>query len=131
MMVDEQGLSRRMPLDIWKSIALLSVAANVTGVGTWLSFGTYAVTKQELDAALSRAPYPWLQDRSLVLGHLSDSSVHENDLQKRERIRGELSSSLSPIEKEIGYIRDDLRDIRSEIKALQRQPRPAEVPPPM
>ena len=104
---------------IWKMIASAMIAANVTGVGAWLAFGRSAVTKQEMIYAINNAPYPWKEYERVVLAHMAPgNSIHENDAQKRVRIREEIGNSLIPLQTEVRSIHRDIDEIKDLLERL-------------
>ena len=104
---------------LWQLLFAVSLTANVTGIGTWLTFGSQTITQEDLDRALARAPYPWIQDRGIVMGHLDNGTIHETDKDKRSRVRQE----MEPLKNELGFVREDLRELRAEMKALTNEVR--------
>ena len=74
--------------------------------------------ERELEKAIATAPYPWQHDRGQVMSHLDNPAIHENETAKRSRIRQELSNALGPLEKELQFLREDVRDMRAELKEL-------------
>lgn len=79
---------------VWKWLTFLQTGVIVSGLGTYLVYGSQSMTRSEIQALvhreIERAPYPWLSDRALVMDHLTNSMVHEDDSKKRMRIRQEV-----------------------------------------
>ena len=107
---------------------MLSIGVNVTGLGSWLTF------RADIRREIANAPFPWLQDRSLVMQHIdpANNGVHENDFEKRKRIRDELDNKIGPlmaaqntliiksdtIEREVKTNQVEIRVVQNEIKKL-------------
>jgi len=105
---------------IWKMIASASIAVNITVLSSWLAFGRSAVTKHEMTEAINNAPYPWKEYERVVLAHMTPgNSIHENDAQKRVRIREEIGNSLIPLQTEVRSIHADIDEIKDILKRLQ------------
>lgn len=56
---------------------------------------------------------PWLKDRGLVLAHVSNPALHENDEQKRTRVRDELQSALGPLQVELKYLSSQIKEFKA------------------
>lgn len=96
-----------------------SITLNVFLVGliiTHIIMGWSYATHDDLDEALANAPYPWLADRPLVMSHLANPTLHENDQQKRNRIKGELQAALEPLKVEIRFMSSTLNDLRKQLE---------------
>ena len=93
---------------VWMAIAVASLSVNVTGISAWLSFGKDSISRSEvkdqISDAVAKAPFPWKEDRGVVMKHLGESERHETDSQKRSRIREELTIRLKPIEQKIDFL---------------------------
>ena len=101
--------------ELWKILAVISLTANVTGVGTWLSFGMHSISRAEA-VKITREQSPWPKDKGIVMGHLQDRVIHEDDTVKRQRIRDELSAHIAPLEMQLSYITKELTMISEHLK---------------
>ncbi len=103
-----------------KIYATAITSAFVALVGAWFVFGQNTITKADLTTAIqAHINYPYLEDRAMIMAHLSTSgegSVHESDTLKRRRIREELRATLDP---RLVAIEKSLGELRQEIKALK------------
>ncbi len=96
---------------MWRAAAVASLTLNVTLISAWFAFGTDVVTHDDLEKSLATLPYPWIADRGIVMGHVADPGVHENDSLKRARIQQELRSALAPLETRLDFITKELEKI--------------------
>ena len=95
----------------------------VAGVGSWFAYGRDAMSRDQIESLvlreITRAPYPWLEDRGLVMHHISNGTVHEGDAAKRARIREEVQAALRHITVRLHAMTETLEDLKS---AVNKQP---------
>ena len=91
----------------------------MAGLGFWLTEGRHLITDQQLKEAISSAPYPWKEDRAVVLAHVQSDGIHETDTDKRRRIREEITQSIGPLAKELEFAREDLRQLKTELARVR------------
>lgn len=109
----------KMTEGLWKTLFAVSMTANITGLGFYLTEGIHAITREELREAISSAPYPWKTDRAVVMAHVQSPGIHETDTDKRRRIREEINQSMEPLAKELEFLREDVRELKTELQRVR------------
>jgi hypothetical protein len=79
--VDEKVHSDHVA-SFWKTIALVLLTANISGIGSWLVFGRDTVHHSEIDQIMStRAPY--IHDRQRIQDFIDDTKRRLYDIETR------------------------------------------------
>ena len=105
------GMSRL----VYSVVLTASVSANATGLVAWLTFGMGVVTEEEMRQALSAVPYPWPNDKQVVMRHIDDERIHEDPLTKIRRTEEIIAKHLAPIQKELEAIKRKLDAIENRM----------------
>lgn len=68
----------------WKTIALVLITGNISGIGSWLIFGRDTVHHSEIDQIMStRAPY--IHDRQRIQDFIDDTKRRLYDIETKHR----------------------------------------------
>ena len=106
---DEKCVVVRKNGDIWKPLFFAASGICITLIGCWLSIGVSVVTHDQLN---EQVPPPF------VLSHISDTRIHENDKDKRARIRDVLVAEHKVLMAELNYLRRELDGLRKDVEEL-------------
>ena len=105
---------------IYKTLLAASLTLNITGVT--LHITEDRITQDDLETAFeAKVEYPWLQDRQLVMNHISDkgeNTIHESDSYKRDRIQSVVSDELESLEVKVDNNAEDIKTILTKLDEL-------------
>ncbi len=81
--------------------------------------GSETITRTQVESmieeAIATAPYPWKEDRALVMAHIESQMIHEAPEVKMDRIREIVDLSLDGTKVRLDALHEDIGEIKKAV----------------